>query len=88
MSELAIGARASGVVGAGFHVAPSIYWNKIRQNEQPIDHFDFYFASAGASAVAAAVNRLFLAAWRRSCPTWSNTCSRDHYHRPSVELLL
>jgi hypothetical protein len=19
------------------------YWNKIRQNEQPIDHFDFYF---------------------------------------------
>jgi hypothetical protein len=39
------------VWGRFFHVVPSIYWNKIRQNEQPIDHFDFYFASAVAAAL-------------------------------------
>ena len=35
--------------GRFFHVVPSIYWNTIRQNEQPIDYFDFYFASAGSA---------------------------------------
>ena len=48
-----VGYRSTSVRSGGgrFHVVPSIYWNKIRQNEQPIDHFDFYFASAGAAAV-------------------------------------